>query len=1243
MTTLRRATALPAAGGSLLSSLRAAAIGAVVLGLAASAFAATGPAASGTVTAPPAIGAETPAVRVVRLEANAAAEPLGIDDAKPRLSWRLAAERRAVMQSAYQMLVATTPERLQPGKADLWDSGKVASADPWADYAGRSLVSRTRYYWSIRVWDERDTATAWSSPTWFETAFLDPDEWTAQWIGAAEGWKAPLGCEATPVRRACRRPAPVLRTEFAVEKPVRRARLYAASVGLGYYHLNGTQVAEDEVLSPARSSFDKRVRYVSHDVTALVREGTNALGVELGHGFDAGHEPVLRLELHVAYEDGSATVVRSGPGWRTTEGPTVFESAPHGENFDGARARELAGWTTAGHDDSAWAQAPVVAGRSGVMSAQAIEPIRVTETRKFTKITNPAPGVWVLHTDQNVAGGIRVTVEDAPPGTDIALAYAEKLKSDGTLDVIPEEGAPVQVLRSAQWDHFLPAGEGRETWAPRFSYKGFQYLQVQGWPDPAGPKLEDFKIQVMHTDFAPASTWASSNPLMNSLWRNTRWAIRQNWFSVPTDTPVNEKSGWTGDAQIMSAVTSYMFDTRRGYAKYYDDIADTQAANGDIPDSAPSEGSGSGGLPPATAWHNALFELPQVMELWFDDERLLRDWDAMRRYYEYFKRGWVGADHISTAPDWGDWADPGVGMNEDVAERLGGVPKRLHSTAFWYRWNRTMAEAARLRGDNAAAVTYDAEADATYKAFNDAFWNEVGGAYVDPDPLQTLDDAMYFNILALAFDLVPTDRRQRVVDTLVAQIHAKDDHLDVGIIGGKFLLMVLTENGHGELAYKIATQTTYPSWGYWVSQGATSLWETFEDDSRTHSHQMHGGFVQWYYEDLAGIEPLAPGFAQIEFAPQILEGLDWVKTAYDSVRGPVATCWEKTADGLAMDVTVPANATGVVRLPWSDTARVVDVASGVRVPADRANAVTFRGREGGQLVYEVGSGTYAFRAGDAADRALQHCQQIASKAQPDLTVSDLRASQAKPKETSLTATMVNTGASDAGNVVVEFRDGDTVLGRTEPVTVTAGAAHDVSFTWDTRGLKGEHRLTAVVDPDNVIVESNETNNSMSRIVTVRGNKVENGSFESSSDGTRPDGWSSSGSSASYDRSGEHASDGQAAAGVTGLGVLTGNPSWTSAPIDVTPGASYDLAMTVATKDSSSSPAMTVSYLDATGAVLGTVTGIRSTLTGDATARQVTGRIDVPAGVSKVRLTLRGSAPTDPAPRGTVWFDDIWMW
>lgn len=933
----------------------------------------------------PADAAPPPKVMVVGLEADAASTLLGIDNPRPRLSWRSESTGRGIVQTAAEVLVASSPELLTPQKADVWQSGRLAGARPFVDYAGPELESRTRYFWTVRVWDQDGRRTAWAPAAWFETAFVDPDEWTAEWIGAAEGWQAPLLCAATPTVRTCRRPAPVLRTEFALAKPVQRARLYAAGVGAGYYHLNGTPVADDELLNPTRSNFDKRVRYVTHDVTALMREGANALAAELGHGFDEEHDPVLRLELHIDHTDGTATVVRSGPEWRTTEGPTVFESAAHGENFDGARARALAGWTRPGYDDNAWAKAPVVAGRSGVMSAQAIEPIRVTERRRFVKITQPALGIWVLHGDQNVAGRVNVTVHNAPKGADIALGYGEKLMPDGTVEVSPEELQPTQVARSAQWDHFLPAGGGTETWAARFSYKGFQYVQVQGWPDPEGPKLEDFAVEVMHTDFAAASTWESSHDLLNQLWRNARWSVRQNWFSVPTDTPVNEKAGWTGDAQLMSAVTSYLFDPHRAYRKYYEDMADSQAESGVIADTSPGGTAGEASTP-ATAWHHALFELPRALELRFDDERLLRDWDAMKKYYDYFKAGYVGDDHIATAGDYGDWADPTyvdcelpscnglLLLTDDLPERFAEVPKRLHSTAFWYHWNLIMADAARERGKVWEAQASDVEAKAIHKAFNDAFWDQSKGAYVDPDPVQQADDAMYFQIIALAHDLVPESRAQRVADTLAADIRSRDTHLDVGIIGAKFALPVLSKYGHHQLAFDVATQTTYPSWGYMVEQGATSLWEQWEKGSRTYSHQMYGTFVQWYYEDLAGIEPLAPGFAEIEFAPRIpSQGLDWVATAYDSVRGTVATCWEKTPGGLAMDVTVPANATGVIRVPWTEANSVVEVATGRRAPAASADGLRLRGVEDGHLVYEAGSGTYHLRAGDAASYPLNHC------------------------------------------------------------------------------------------------------------------------------------------------------------------------------------------------------------------------------------------------------------------------------
>jgi alpha-L-rhamnosidase len=1205
---------------------------------------ATAVASAATVASAASASTSAGSVAVAGLETDASVQPLGIDDATPRLSWRLTSERRAVAQSAYQVLVASTPERLQPGQADVWDSGKVTSANPWAQFAGRSLMSQTRYDWTVRVWDEQGTATAWSPAQWFETGLMNPSEWSAQWITRplASGEAERTDCLTAPGQRenpACAPPSPILRTEFNLPKRVANARVYMSALGYGLLHVNGQRVGDAE-LDPAPTDYTHRTFYVTHDVTGLLHTGANALGVELGRGFYAfdraitvpaswdkapwHDEPKLRLELHVRYTDGTTTVIRSGPDWRATTGPTLFDNMFFGETYDGQRAAALAGWTSPGYADADWPRAVEAKAPTGALMAQDVTVARVTETRRFQSVKQVAPGTWVLDLGQQVAGWALLHVA-GPAGAQVQMLLSEKTTPTGV--VVGSSDAPAgqsQQVPTYTQVYRLAGGGQQETWEPHFSYTGFRYVQITGWPDPAGPSLDDVVARVVHTDLPRIGRLHASNPLLDKIVDAAAWSIANNAHGVITDTPVYEKAGWSGDASLSAEARNWLFDARTLDGKWVRDLAGSQDVNGELPDFAPTpKGDPVAGISPA--WDAAIWTVPEAGYRFTGDDAKLRElYPVWQRYYQYFTANTSGA--IANTRDYGDWC--GV-PTCDTADVIAAKPE--HSTAFYYMLINALQRSATLLGHPDDAQAYQSRADQVRTAFNAQFFDPATNSYHEANqPAGTYKQ--YPNVIGLAAGLVPPDRVDAVTANLENDLRLRGNHVDLGIIGVRYLFDVLTRTGRVQTAYDVATQTTYPSYGYWIQGlGLTALPEDWTGLQRSQNHHMFSSIVAWFFQDLAGIQPVDPGFGQIQFRPEIPKtGLDWMQASYDSVRGTVSSQWRKSGNGFELDVTVPPGSTGLVYFPGTDPRRIAETGQRWAAPADTAQGVALVGVQGDRVIYRVGSGTYKFQTIDPATL-------------PDLTVTDVSASQDKPKQTVLTATVANPGGGNADGVVVEFRDGNTVLGQTAPVSVAAGASATVSYTWDTRGINGDHVITAVVDPANTIGESDETNNSLSRTITIRGNKVDNGSFESSPDGAHPDAWSNSGSGTSYDASGTQASDGKAAVGVTGGGALTSGPTWTSAPIAVSPGTAYNVAMTVATSGSSSPPSLSVSYLDSTGTVLNTVAGIATTLTGDATAQQVSGHIVVPAGVSKIRLILSGFAAGDPAPTGTTWFDDIWLW
>jgi alpha-L-rhamnosidase len=944
---------------------------------------------------------------LVHLETQSAAEPLGIADAAPRLSWAMASEERGVRQRAFRVLVASKPELAREGKADVWDSSQIAAADPWVLYAGPTLASRTRYYWSVRVWAAGDLVSAWAAPTWFETAYLGAGEWKGQWIAGPERPRVRTAAEGEaddaairgggefcrPVlwlthgfavprnpndQGECReiRPAPRLRKSFEIRKAFTRARVYSSGLAYNDLAVNGGAVSSS-VLDPGFTDYSRTVLYTTHDVTSLLRPGENVITSELGSGhyddstrtWDWGWEqaqwrgtPRLRLDLHITYADGTEQAVSSDGSWRVSvTGPTRYDSYYLGETYDARR--EIAGWDRPGFDDSAWAAARVVPAPAGVVRAQTHEPIRIVDTRPPGTRSEPAPGVVVYDIGQNLTGWAEIRV-NAPAGTAVEVFYSEKVDADGKASTVGND----LVFGQLQTDYYVANGKGDERWAPRFTYKGFQYVQISGpsgQPLAKGASVTVERIRQVRSDLARTSTFESGNETLNRIHRNTAWAIQSNLHGIITDTPVYEKNAWTGDAQLTAGTASLQFDTERLYRKMFQDMLDAQTEQGEVSLLAPSnQNYGYVGKPAfkpvdccgaTPAWDAFWFVIPWESYARHGNRRALETtYPAMQKYLSRWIPQWTGRDGDAYAQTLtaglGDWVPPE------------GVPtiNAIVSTAYYAHLTRITADVARALGKPEEAAQYDRHFANIRSDFNARF--------LSPDGLYREKEAEAFvqtaQILPLAFGLVPDDRRAALAARLADDImKARAGHAYVGVIGASYVLPVLTETGHHDAAYAVATQTTEPSWGYWTDVARfTALGEHWPATTRSRNHHFFGAIVQWLYEDLAGMRPLAPGYETIEFKPEIPRaGLDRVSASYESVRGTVATSWRRSASGLEVDVTVPANATGRVYVPAPRPEAVTEGGGGASVAAAQAPSVKLVGVEGDRVVYEVGSGRYQFR------------------------------------------------------------------------------------------------------------------------------------------------------------------------------------------------------------------------------------------------------------------------------------------
>jgi alpha-L-rhamnosidase len=961
------------------------------------------------VAAAPALASGTRDGILYPLETNGAENPIGLDDRTPRLSWQIAGASRGVAQTAFQVVVATTDALALAGRGDVWDSGRVPSTDPWTAYAGRPLASRTEYHWAVRVFTATGRVLQSKSAS-FETAYLDAGEWTGSWIagpdrtdvrtkeaGVADdaliraagelcrppAWLAKgFAADRFPNDQGeCRelRPAPMFRRTFEVTKPVRRARLYSAGLAYQDVSINDARVS-DRVLDPGFTDYDRTVLYTTDDVSNHLRPGRNVLAVELGSGqFDSSTRtwdwgwqdaewravPRLRLDLRIDYRDGTTETIATDGSWRvSTDGPTRYDSYYLGETYDARR--ELPGWKRGRFDDTAWPRARVVDGPAGTLRAEQHEAIRERFLHPRLEPgprTEPSPGVFVYDVGRNLAGWVEIVVK-APAGTAVEVFYSEKLGPDGRAST---DGNNL-VLGQLQTDVYVARGATQELWRPRFSYKGFQYVQLSGpggRPLPAGASAAVTHVIPVHTQLRRTSALMGSQATLGRIHLSTIHAIENNLHGIVTDTPVYEKNAWTGDAQLTAGTASILFDTERLYRKMFQDMVDAQTDAGELPLLAPSnQNYGYVGKPffkptdccgATPAWDAFWFVIPWEAYQRFGDRRALeKTYPVMRKYLDQWIPRWTDKDgdtfaHTLTA-GLGDWLPP-----KDVP-----TVNAIASTAYYARFARIASDVARVLGDAADAERYDALFARIRTDFNARFLGPDGVYREKADEPYT----QTAQILPLAFDLVPDAQRAAVAARLAGDIlKNRGGNAYVGVLGARYVLPVLTATGHADAALTAATQTDEPSWGYWTDVlGFTALGEDWTAGTRSRNHHMFGAIVQWLYEDFAGLRPAAPGYGVVEFRPGVFAGHRGpVEASYESVRGTVATRWQRTDAGFELDVTVPPTATGRVYVPAAGPDSVREIGAGVQAAAGTAPFVTLRGTEGDRVVYDVGSGTYKFR------------------------------------------------------------------------------------------------------------------------------------------------------------------------------------------------------------------------------------------------------------------------------------------
>ena len=830
--------------------------------------------------------------------------PLGIETARPRLSWVIDSSRRGEAQTAYEILAASSESNLAGGKPDLWDSGKIISTETLGiTYAGKPLRSQEKVFWKVRVWDLDGKPSAFSHTATFETALLAPTDWQANWI------QSPHHSRVKEAEAYDDHPAPLLRRQFQLDKKIKSARAYVS--GLGYFELrlNGERVGKD-VLNPGWTSYAKRVLYSTYDVTAQLKRGQNTVGIMLGNGWFnplplalwgrirpdnalVTGEPRAMLQLVVEFTDGTTQTIGTDEGWRTANGPILRNSIYLGEFYDARRERP--GWDRAGFDDSNWEKAELAnEPKLGPLCAQDAPPIRVTRILKAVKLTEPKLGVFIFDFGQNFAGWSRLHVK-GERGTKIRLRSGELLYPDGTLNgmtavvgqikdggkdyVYDGHGRPKTAF---QLDKYILKGKGEETYTPRFTFHGFRYVEVTGFPGQPSP--ESLEGLALNADVRQAGTFECSNELFNRIQKMVTWTELANLFSVQSDCPAREKFGYGGDLAVTSEMGMLNFDMARFYAKAAQDFADAQRTNGGFTETAPfvgisdqnlddnsraanlGEGCGPvdwGVAEPLLAW--------QLFQYYGDRNVMSENYGAIKR--------WI---NLLQSKATGDLLDNGISDHESLAPK----PRYLTGSAAYFQNVKLFAQIAKALGHDADAADAEKLAEKIKSAFNRQFLRAGTGVYDS--------GSQACHAFALYFGLVPPDETTNALNSLVHDIvDLHQGHLTTGIFGTKYMLNELTDLGRADVAYGMVNQRTYPGWGFMLANGATTLWEhwAFSDNTYSHDHPMFGSVSEWFYKALAGIQPApdAVCFDKIIIAPQPVGDLKWVKAAYESVHGKIVS------------------------------------------------------------------------------------------------------------------------------------------------------------------------------------------------------------------------------------------------------------------------------------------------------------------------------------------------------------------
>ncbi len=882
-------------------------------------------------------------------------KPEGLDVIYPRFSWQIQSGQSEVLQQAYQILVAESPDYLNSDKQLVWNSGKVLSGNSvMIPYSGKKLESEKSYYWKVKVWTNKGE-TKWSKPAKWTTAFMEKPLSKAQWVGMDSTLNS--GKLTTKTKLSAR----YLRKEFSVETPVKSATLYISGLGMYECYINGIKVS-NALFAPTATDYTKRVNYNVYDVRNLITKQQNTVGVILGNGryFSMRMEnvpggdpldspaqvhygfPKLLLQLEIEYVNGEKECLVSDTSWKiNTHGPITANNEFDGEEYDANL--ELTRWDKSGYDDSNWKFAQKVSAPQGELVAQLNPNIVTMRELKPVSVKEVEKGKFVVDMGQNMVGWLAVKLRGTK-NNPVTFRYAETLQKDGSIYTKNLRGARTTNI-------YTPSADGFFSYEPRFVYHGFRYVEITGLA--ARPDIHNLTGKVNYDYMENTGTFETSDSTINQIYRNAVWGIMGNYRSFPTDCPQrDERMGWLGDRATGCYGESFIFNNHLLYAKWAQDIMDSQKPNGSLPDVAPAYWQF---YSDNITWPSAYIQIVRMLYEQFGDVRaVFTHYNAMKKWLRYMELTYM-KEYIITKDQYGDWCMPPESLDiiwsKDPARITDG---EILSTSFYYNLLTIMARFADITKHEGDKTEFLALAEKVKTAYNSKFFN--------PEKAQYGNNTVTANIISLMQGLVPEGYEKKVFDNLTLRVEKEfNSHVSVGLIGIQFLMRGLTAYGRPDLAFKIATNRTYPSWGYMIDNGATTVWELWNGNTadpamNSGNHVMLlGDLISWFYENLGGIktDQSETGFKKIIMQPVFPIGLNFVKATHNSPYGLIKSEWKRIQNEIIWDVQIPANTTAEIIVPDAKT-------SLVSINGKNLNQYTSRNSQKVEnaLSVNIGSGIY---------------------------------------------------------------------------------------------------------------------------------------------------------------------------------------------------------------------------------------------------------------------------------------------